>query len=117
MQGDNVFVAIGSETAEGVVKNEIARRRRRRRLNASSAAGIECGDGRLEHTAVFELFQERAVLVIEDNAGGGLEKNTIVIRDLLETANENAARFVEHLRFAAGRDQRRDLILQILAIN
>ena len=57
------------------------------------------------------------MLVIEDNAGGGLEKNTIVIRDLLETANKNAAGFIEHLRFAAGCDQRRNLILQVLAIN
>src|SRR5207244_4008382 len=81
------------------------------------AAANEGGDGRVEYAAVFELFQERAVLVIEDNAGGRLEKNTIVIRNLLETANENAARFIEHLRFAAGRDERRDLILQILAIN
>src|SRR6476646_1924709 len=82
-----------------------------------SAAGIECWDGRLEYAALFELFQERAVLVIEDDAGGGLEKNTIVIRDLLETANENAAGFIEHLRFAAGCDQRGNLILQILAVN
>ena len=57
------------------------------------------------------------MLVIEDNAGGRLEKNTIVIRDLLETANENAAGFIEHLRFAAGGDQRCNLVLQSLAIN
>src|SRR5205814_7502512 len=106
----------GSETAEAVVKNWITPRRRRRRLNPGRAAGIECGDGWLEHAAVFELFQERAVLVIEDNAGGRLEKNTIVIRDLLETSNKNAAGFIEHLRFAAGCDQRCNLILQILAI-
>src|SRR4029077_4271967 len=99
-----VFVAIGSETSKAVAKNEVARRRRRRRLDACRAAGIECGDGRLEHPAVFELCQKRAVLVIEDNARGRLEKNRIVIRELLETANENAAGFIEHLRFVAGCD-------------
>ena len=110
-------MAIRSETAKAVAKNEVTRRRRRRSLDPGRAARSQCGHRRLEHAALFELFQERAVLVIEDNAGSGLKKNTIVIRDLLETANENAAGFIEHLRFAAGCDQRRNLILQILAIN
>src|SRR5690348_14680107 len=88
-------MAIGSETTETIVKNEVTPRRRRRRLHPGHAAGIECGNRWFEHAAVFELFQKRAVLVIENNTGGGLEKNAIFIRDLLETANENAARFIK----------------------
>jgi len=40
-----------------------------------------------------------------------LEKNTIVVRIARRRANEMPPGLIEHLRFAAGRDQRRDLIL------
>ena len=102
---DDVFVSIGSETAKAIVKDQIASRSAGEGARPGGAVWSKRGNERLEHAALFELFGKRAMLVIKDDAGGGLQKDTIFIRDLFEPPNENTAGFVEHLGFLAGGDQ------------
>ena len=116
-EADDVFVAVARETAETVLKNQLARGRRRGRIDHRGTGGRQCRNQRLEDAALFELVRERSVLIVQDDPGGGLQQHAIVIRNLFETPDENAARFVQHLRFNAGRNQIGDLVMQRLAIN
>ena len=114
---DDILVAVARETAETIVENQIARRRWRGSVDPRRPARRERWHQRLEHTALFELLDERAMLVIEHDASSGLEEEPVVVRDLFQSPNENAAGLVQHLRLTPGGDQVLDLILQILPVN
>ena len=72
------------------------------------------GSGRLRS---FQLLGQRSLFIVQDNARHRLQQHAIVIGDLFEAPDEDAARLVEHLRFDARGNQTGDLVLQGLAIN
>ena len=66
---------------------------------------------------MFELLRQRSLLIVENDACGGLQQHAIIVRDLFESPDEDATRLVEQLRFNSRRDQTGDLVVQGLAVD
>ena len=102
LQGDDIFVAVAGKTAKAVRKNQLALagaawagRGRAERV------GVSAGTTRLQNTAVFQLFRQRSLLIVQDEARHGLQQHAVFVGDLFEAPDKDAARLVEHLRFDA----------------
>ena len=66
---------------------------------------------------MFQLLRQSSLFIVEHNPRRGLQQHEIVVRNLFEAPDEDAARLVQHLRFNSGRNQTGDLVLQGLAVN
>ena len=60
---------------------------------------------------------KRALLIVQDNPRRGLQQHAVIVGNLFEPPDEDAARLVQHLRLNAGGNQAGDLVLQGLAVD
>ena len=111
-------MAIGSKAAEAVFENSVRAEEAATAVDPCGRVAAKAGTRRLEHGCRrSSCSSNEPCSSSRTMRAADCRSNAIFIRDLLETPNENAAGLVEHLRFASGRDQLRDLVLQSLPIN
>src|ERR1019366_542241 len=79
--------------------------------------GRESGSHGLLHPAQFKLLLQRPVFAVDEQPGGGLEQNQVVIGDLIKAAHKDPAWLVLHLRPASSADQTVYLVVQGLPVD
>ncbi len=113
LEGDDVLVSVGRETAQAVAEDALARRERVYRLGgwrrARAPAGPTCAPPSTRRST---CSSSGLVGVAEHDAGDGLQQDPLVLGKLFGAPHEDPARLVEHLCFGPRVDQPHDLVLQ-----
>ena len=117
LKSNDIFMAVPAEPAQAVGKNQIARRKRSSRVREPAMRGCQGRNQRLQYAAMRQLFLQASLLIVQNNSRRGLQQHAVIVGNLFEAPDEDAARFVQHLRLNAGGNQICDLILQGLAVN
>ena len=110
-------MSVAGKTAKSILENQFTRRKRLGRIAECGSGRCQRRDQRLRQALLFELFRQHSIFVVQNNPGHGLQQHAIIIRNLFEAPDEDAARLVQHLRFNARGNQTGDLVLQGLAVN
>ena len=116
-EGDDVFVAIAGEAAESVLEDQLPRRDRPGRHGSRGPRGHQGRDLGFRHAPPLHLFRQGAMFVVQVNPGHGLQQQAVVIGDLLEPPDEDAAGLVQQLRLRPRGDEGDDRIVQGLAVD
>ena len=112
LEGDDVLVSVGCETAQAVAEDALARRERVYRLGAGVAHGLQPVRLALRQHPALDELERGLVGVAEHDAGDGLQQDPLVLGKLFGAPHEDPARLVEHLCFGPRVDQSHDLVLQ-----
>ena len=83
----------------------------------AEAGGRQRRNQGFQHAPMLQLLRQRAVLIVQHDARRGLQQHAVVVGNLFEAPDEDAARLVQHLRLNPGGNQTGDLVLQGLAVN
>ncbi len=115
---DDVFAAVGRESAEVIAEHEVGAWRlgRRGRLRAVRPGRRQAGNALVGEDPAVHLFQQAPAALGDDDACRRLQQDAVLVRDLLRIADEDSARPVDRVRFGAGRDQPDDLVLEPLSV-
>ena len=60
---------------------------------------------------------QSSLFIVQNNSRRGLQEHAVIVGNLFESPDEDAARLVQHLRFNPRRNQTGDLVVQGLAVN
>ena len=76
----------------------------------------ESWNSRVGRNTTVDLVGQGSAVIGDDRAGDRLEKNPVLIGDLLRMPDKNASGPINHMGFDAGSDQPDDLFLETLPI-
>ena len=123
--GDDILASIRRETAQSVLQDQVAPSQFDDRRGAAAVACRRCSWHHRWRRAWYrrwywirrgnaapDLLRQRAVVIVDDDAGNRLQQDQAFIVDLIGGAHENAAGPTNLIGVAAGSDQLRDLLLQ-----
>ncbi len=111
-EGDHVFAPVGREAAQAVAENAFARRQRIYLFDDRVLQGLQTVRPTLFRYAAFQRLDQRFGGIAEHDAGDGLQQDPLILGQLFGAPHEDAARFIDYLRFRTCVDQPHDLVMQ-----
>jgi len=116
-QRDDILTAVVGEAAITVVEQQVTLWQRRGWNGDCGAARHQVRHAGSQHNAMFQLLGEGSAFIVEHDSCRGSQQDAILVRKLIQTADKDAAGFIQNLPFNAGCDHVGDLIMQGVAVN